>query len=139
MHVFEPHGDYSLEIDNFIIKLDASGAVNKETIEAYMLEVSSLVESFAGAPFAMYSVYNQNVILTPEAEVLLGRSIAERAGKGLCACALNLNNSTSPLINSAQMGRLYKNAGVPWRTVDSYEASKPWLEARIEEAQKAKA
>ncbi|MEP3113223.1 MAG: hypothetical protein ABJO77_05830 [Nisaea sp.] len=138
MHVFEPHGEYSLEIDDCIIKLFASGAANKETIDAYVREVRSLVDSFAGAPFAMYSVYDQNVILTPEAEAVLALSIAERAEKGLCACALNLNNSTSRLIVSAQMDRLYKNAGVPWRTVDNYEESKPWLEARIEEARKAK-
>jgi hypothetical protein len=133
---FEPHGEYTLEIDGSIIKLDASGAVNKETIETYVREVGSLVETFAGAPFAMYSVYDPDVILTPEAEALLARSIEERAGKGLCASALNLVNSDHRLIISAQIGGLYKKAGVLWCTVDNYETAKPWLEARIAEARK---
>ncbi|WP_028465969.1 hypothetical protein [Nisaea denitrificans] len=134
MPAFARHGEYTLEIDGNIIKLVASGAVNRETIEVYVREVGSLVEAFAGAPFAMYSVYDQHVILTPEAEALLARSITERVEKGLCASALNLVNSDHRLIISAQIGGLYNKAGVPWCTVDSYEAAKPWLEARIAEA-----
>lgn len=134
MPVFEPHGEYRLERDGYIIKNDASGAINLETIEAYAREISALVEGFSGAPFAMYSLYDPDVILTSQAEMRLRQSVAERVGKGMCAAALNLSNSAHRLIIAAQIGGLYQEAGVPWQEFDSYEAAKPWLETRIAKA-----
>ncbi|WP_193172071.1 hypothetical protein [Nisaea nitritireducens] len=137
MPLFAPHGEYSLELDGNIIKNSALGAANQETIEDYVKELALLIGQFSGAPFAIYSDYDPAVILTHDAVARLKESIAERCRHGMCAAALNLSRSSHRLITSAQIGGLYEEAGVPWREFDSYEAAKPWLEARIEEARKA--
>lgn len=137
MPLFAPHGEYRLEVDGNIIKNFADGAVNQETIEMYAREMATLIRQFSGAPFAIYSDYGPTVILTHDAVVRLEESIAERCRHGMCAAALNLSRSSHRLITSAQIGGLYEKAGVPWHEFDSYEGAKPWLEARIEEAQKA--
>lgn len=136
MPLFEPHGEYRLELDGNIIKNFAVGAANQETIEIYTKELALLIREFSGAPFAVYSDYDPDVILTHEAVARLRENIAERRGWGMCAAALNLSSSAHRLITSAQIGGLYEEAGVPWREFDSYEAAKPWLEAKIAEAQK---
>ncbi|UUX48249.1 ribonuclease E inhibitor RraB [Nisaea acidiphila] len=134
MPVFEQHGKYRLERDGFILKLDASGQVNDETILAYTQEVLDAVQEFGGEPFAIYSRYDGQVLLTHEAESRLRDNIAERVAAGMCAAALNLNNSDYRLIVAAQIGGLYEEMGVPWREFEKYEDAKSWLEAHIADA-----
>lgn len=139
MPAFSQHGEYHLERDGFILKLDASGLVNEETIAAYAREVLDLIRSFDGEPFAIYSSYDAKVLLTHDAEEMLRNNISARIAAGMCAAALNLSRSGYRLIVAAQIGGLYSEVGLPWREFESYEEAKPWLEDQISEARSKRA
>ncbi len=133
--LFAPHGEYRLETDDRIIKVTAAGATNREAILRFSAEIAELVAGFGGRPFALYSAYDADVILTLEAEERLRKSITERARLGMCAAVLNVSNSMHPMIVSGQIGGLYDEAGVPWRTFDDYESARDWLLERVAAAE----
>lgn len=136
MSRFRPHGEYHLDRDGSIIRNFASGSVNRETIENYTREIAEMIRSFDGKPFAIYSEYDPQVLLTHDAAATLSRSIRERAKAGMCAAVLNLSKSDHRTIVGGQIGGLYDEAGVPWRLFDDYEAAKIWLEGEIAAAER---
>ncbi|WP_193185956.1 hypothetical protein [Nisaea sediminum] len=136
---FRQHGEYRLECDGYILKLDASGQVNQETIAAYARDVLDRIRSFEGEPFAIYSAYDPQVLLTHDAEATLRNNIGARIAAGMCAAALNLSQSDYRLTVAGQIGGLYDEFGLPWREFESYEEAKPWLEDQISQASSKRA
>jgi hypothetical protein len=136
---FRQHGEYHLDCDGYVLKLDASGLVNEETIAAYAREVLDRIRSFDGEPFAIYSSYDPQVLLTHDAEATLRNNIAARMAAGMCAAALNLSQSDHRLTVAAQIGGLYDEFGLPWREFESYEEAKPWLDDQISQARSRRA
>ncbi|WP_420402630.1 hypothetical protein [Nisaea sp.] len=136
MTVFSEHGDYSIGTDGRILQVFVTATLNSEMMARYSREMSELADAMTGRPFASYIEYLTDAILMLEAIEKLRPGIQERQRKGLCAVAFNVSKSAAPSIVAAKSGELYDALGLPWKSVQDYDAARPWLLEQIDAAEK---
>lgn len=131
MFRFPSHGEFATAIDGPIVKVVASGTPNLETMQDFTARMAEIVGTFGGKPFAVYSEFNGDILLPPDAEQRLRESIAERVRRGMVAAALQLQQSNCRYLILSQFGNVCGDLGVPLREFPSYEEAKVWLLDRI--------
>lgn len=128
---FSEHGVFSIEIENKILLVDASGPFNDELIKKYQLALHKAVESFNGEPWQQIIVIRDEGLFTPEAEKILIETMSWRKSKGMYFSAVVIGEAVAQAITRQQITRCYEQVGIPHEYFDTVESAREHLNKRV--------
>ena len=123
----KPHGIYTIESSGRILFVDATGPFNDEVIRRYLKELMAEIEALAPDPWAMFVIFRNVSLFTPEAERELTAVNKLRKDLGMEFIALVFLDIVGAEILRSQIDRIYESAGVEHAYFDSSAKAREWL------------
>ena len=121
------HGEYSIELQGNIIRLDGKGVVTKALFQLYHEDVKKLALPLGGQPWGFLISVKGVGILTPDAEHALIDSVRMRKQYGMQACAFVTTHADIPALVKSQFERVYKAASIACYFCDCESEALSWL------------
>ena len=122
------HGNYTIETENRVLAVDATGPFNEALINEYQLALISSVEALSPEPWVMLVTLHDESLFTPDAESRLTEVIKWRKAMGMNRVGLLFVNTVATHILQSQMSRMYDQAGVEHAFFDNLEDARHWVQ-----------
>lgn len=130
MMKFEKHGVYTIEVNDGVLLVDATGPFNDELVRDYHRALETAIGQLEGQPWGQIIVLHDLSLLTPDAEKSLMVSLRSRKLRGLVVCAVVCD---SPYFSvKSQFGRIYQDVGMAHGFLPSIEAAKQWVDIALQ-------
>lgn len=128
---FRPHGAYSVHAEGRILVVATSGPWNKELIEVFGMEVATLVNQLAGAPWGALGIVTKDGMHTPASYAAVVAGVRIQQSFGRVATAIILKDIEGPALVESILHRMYTEAGETHAFFAEEAEACAWLNAQI--------
>lgn len=128
---FEPHGNFTLHVDNNILFVDATGPFNEEIALVYLAQYRDIILKFE--PKAQISTLHGSCVFSREIEEHLRKLHEWNFEKGLSIEAIILDTDRSEhILFKKQLERTRINTNAPYTLFDTHEEALAWVQSKLD-------
>jgi len=124
---FKEHGVFEIEIEDTLLRVDATGPFNDEVLKRYKWALESCILQLEGSQWSQVITLHRTSLFTPEAEKILTDTLIKRKSRGLQAGYLILEDVDFKSLVKEQLSRCYIKAGVEHQFFDSTSTAVKWI------------
>ena len=121
------HGNYTIEVKDKVLIVDAHGPFTKEIMEQYKEDIKKVTHYFTESPWGSLVTYYGNGVFTPEAEEALVKITNYRVNRGMIANATVFIDSANADLQQMQLSRVYQNCNVVFHVFSDINHANQWL------------
>lgn len=127
---FEPHGSFTLYVEDNILFVDATGPFNEEIALLYLSQYRDIMLKFQ--PKAQISILRGSCVFNREIEEHLRKLHEWNFERGLNIEAMVLDTDKSEhLLFKKQLERTRINTNAPYRLFDTQDEALDWVRSKL--------
>jgi len=128
--MFLPHGEYSIELEDQLLIVNAKGPFDEEIVLEFATELETMASKMP-TTWGQLNIIHKNALLTPDAEQQMSALVQRRHEMGMVAIAMLLVDTKEQLTFKNQIARIYQHHQVVHRFFVNEVDAKQWLQRTI--------